>query len=270
MSDPKILVALIAGFAMLAGAVGFAVWGLLRPRLVRPHGPRQLGVAGRLRGVLLDLDGTLVDSNDAHVRAWVDALAEHGRRVSAQRVRELIGTGGDQLLPELAGVAADSAEGRDIDRRRRAIFAQRYLPFVRPCTGARALLERLRQDQLMVVVASSADRRDLTPLLQRAGVVDLVDGVTSSEDADHSKPDPDILAAALARAHLAAADVVMIGDTPYDVEAAQRCGIPIIALRCGGWSDRDLAGAAAIYNDPAALLEGYRTSPLGAARPSTP
>jgi phosphoglycolate phosphatase-like HAD superfamily hydrolase len=267
MADRALLIALIVGFVVLVGTAGFSVWGLLRARLVRPRAPRWHGAARRLRGVLLDVDGTLVDSHDAHARAWVDALQEHGRRVSLQRVRELIGKGGDNLLPEVAGVPADSAEGREIDRRRRAIFAQRYLPFVRPCTGARALLERLRREQLTVVVASSADRRELTPLLQRAGVVDLVDDDTSSDDADRSKPDSDVVTAALDRARLRAGDVVMIGDTPYDVEAARRSGIPIIALRCGGWGDRELAGATAIYNDPASLLEAYGRSPLGAAQP---
>ena len=264
MADRALLIALIVGFVVLVGTAGFSVWGFLHPRLVRPRALRWKGAARHVRGVLLDVDGTLVDSNEAHARAWVDALEEHGRRVSLRRVRQLIGTGGDKLLPEVAGVSADSAEGREIDGRRQAIFAQRYLPFVRPCAGARALLERLRRERLTVVVASSADRRQLTPLLQRAGVADLVEDLASSDDAARSEPDPDILAAALDRAHLTPAEVVMIGDTPYDVESARRSGMPIIALRCGGWGDRELAGATAIYNDPAALLEAYGRSPLAA------
>lgn len=219
-------------------------------------------MGARVTGVLLDVDGTLLDSNDAHARSWVEALAEHGRVVEFARVRPLIGKGGDKVLPELTGLAADSPEGTHISTRRREIFLHRHLPQLAPCRGARALLERLQAEGLQLIVATSAQQDELGPLLEQAGVADLVHGTTSSDDAEHSKPDPDIVAAALQRAGLAAADAVMIGDTPYDLAAAARAGVRLIALRCGGWCDEHLAGAAAIYDDPADLLAHYEASPL--------
>ncbi len=217
----------------------------------------------RPRGVLLDIDGTLIDSNDAHARSWVDALAEHGHTVAFERVRPLIGMGGDKLLPELTGLDAEGPEGERISTRRRELFLTRHLPRLTPCRGARALVERLRGDGVQLIAASSAQQDELGPLLEQAGVADLIEAATSSDDAERSKPDPDIVAAALRRGRLAAQDVVMIGDTPYDIAAARRAGVRLIALRCGGWDDDGLAGAAAIYDDPADLLAHYEQSPLG-------
>ena len=214
------------------------------------------------RAVIFDVDGTLVDSNDAHANAWVMALAERGRRVEFSRVRPLIGMGGDKLLPEVAGIAADSPEGQAIDARRRAIFQSEFLPHLKPTRGARDLLEGLRDDRMTLVVASSASSAELHGLLQVAGAEKLMDSTTSSDDADRSKPDPDIVKAAIARTGCPPVDVIMIGDTPYDIEAALRAGIEIIALRSGGWPDAELTGAVAIYTDPADLLDHYDLSPF--------
>jgi HAD superfamily hydrolase (TIGR01509 family) len=212
--------------------------------------------------VIFDVDGTLVDSNDAHAHAWAMALAERGRRVEFSRVRPLIGMGGDKLLPEVAGVSADSPEGQAIDARRREIFRSEFLPHLEPMPGARDLLEWLRGDRLTLVVASSASKSELQDLLRVAGAEKLMESTTSSDDAERSKPDPDIVKAALDRTGRPAAEAIMIGDTPYDVEAALRAGVEIIALRCGGWSDRELTGAIAIYAHPADLLEHYDASPF--------
>lgn len=220
-----------------------------------------------LRGVLLDVDGTLIDSNDAHARAWVDALREHGIEVPYERIRPLIGMGGDKLLPAVSGLSDESPRGKAIGRRRQAIFRGLYLPTLRPMRGARMLLEHLAAEGLRLFVASSAQSEELQPLLQRAGVADLIDGAATSGDAERSKPDPDIIHAALDRAGLSADEVVLIGDTPYDIEAAARSQVGTVALRCGGWSDEPLRGAIAIYDDPADLLARYADSPL--ARPAT-
>lgn len=218
-----------------------------------------------MRAVILDVDGTLVDSNDAHARAWVDALAEHGHRVAFADVRRLIGMGGDKLLPKVTGLSDESPEGRRISERRSAIFIERYLPALRPTPGARALLERMRRDGLTLVVASSAKADELGPLLEIAGAKHLIEETTSSDDAERSKPDPDIVRAALEKTGCPPGDVLMLGDTPYDVEAATRAGVGTIALRCGGWTDDRLRGAVAIYDDPADLLARWDTSLL--ARP---
>jgi phosphoglycolate phosphatase-like HAD superfamily hydrolase len=215
-----------------------------------------------IRGVLLDIDGTLLDSNDAHARAWVLALAEDEIHASFRRVRRLIGKGGDKVLAELAGIADTSARGKRITARRRAIFKTRYLPSLHAFPGARDLVLRMKSDALVPVVATSASGGELNALLERAHVADLIERKATSDDAERSKPDPDIVEAAIARSEIPAAELVMLGDTPYDVEAAGRAGVRAIALRSGGWSDGDLAGAVAIYDDVADLLAGYDASPL--------
>ena len=215
------------------------------------------------KGVLIDIDGTLLDSNDAHADAWVRVLQRHGHDVPFARVRALIGKGGDKLFSETIGIDDDCDEGRQLSEDRRALFRDTMLADLQPTRGARALLERLRDDGLQLVIATSAGGDELDALLKQAGVADLIHAATSSSDADHSKPDPDIVQAALDKAGLDARDAVMIGDTPYDIESAGKAGVRTIALRCGGWwDDAAFADAAAIYADPAALLDGLNESPL--------
>jgi HAD superfamily hydrolase (TIGR01509 family) len=166
--------------------------------------------------------------------------------------------GGDKLLPAAAGLEEDSARGKAIGKRKTEIFAE-SLSTLRPTHGARALVEYLREHGAALVVATSAGEDEMDALLQQAGVGDLIPRRTSKDDAEESKPDPDIVQAALARVHARPEESILIGDTPYDIEAAARAGIGAIALRCGGhWSDRDLAGAIEIFDDPAALLEHWR------------
>jgi HAD superfamily hydrolase (TIGR01549 family) len=217
------------------------------------------------KAVILDVDGTLVDSNDAHARAWVDALIEHGHPVPFAEVRRLIGMGGDKLLPRVAKIAADSPEGRAISARRQEIFLRRYLSLVSPFPRTREFLERMRVDGMTLVVASSAKEKELRPLLELAGAWELIEDTISGDDAERSKPDPDIVQAALAKTGRRPDEVVMIGDTPYDLEAARRAHVAFIALRSGGWSDDAFPGALAVYDDPADLLAAYAASPLSLA-----
>jgi HAD superfamily hydrolase (TIGR01509 family) len=216
----------------------------------------------RVRGVILDVDGTLVDSNDSHARAWVDAFREFGFDLPIERVRPLIGMGGDNLLPEAIGVEKDSPQGEALSKRRGEIFKERYLGTVNPFRGTRDLLERMRAEGLEIAIGTSAQEEELKPLLQIAGVTDLIDSKTSSEDAESSKPDPDIIHAALARLALPAAQVLMVGDTPYDIEAAGRAGVRTVAFRSGGWKDDGLRGAIAVYDGPWDLLERFDRSPF--------
>lgn len=217
---------------------------------------------GAICGVILDVDGTLVDSNDAHAQAWVEALSEHGCRVPFERVRSLIGMGGDRLMPMVCGIEQDSALGQRIDARRREIFSARHLPRLRAFPDALELLRRMRDGELRLAVASSAQSQELRGLLAVVGAGDLIEEQTSSSDAEHSKPDPDIVRVALQQLGCPPAAALMLGDTPYDIEAAGRAGVATIALRCGGWDDQSLAGALAIYDDPADLLARYDDSPL--------
>jgi HAD superfamily hydrolase (TIGR01509 family) len=227
-------------------------------------------VSGPLRAAILDIDGTLIDTNDAHAHAWVDVCQEFGRPIAFGQVRPLIGMGGDKVLPQLTGLSEESDEGKRIKERRGEIFRERYLASCRPFPQARELLERMRGEGLALVVATSASKDDMAALLKTIGVEELIEARTSSSDAEESKPDPDIVRAALASADASPAEAVMLGDTPYDVEASGRAGVPCIALRCGGWwKDEDLAGAVAIYDDPADLLARYDESPLGRGAPSS-
>jgi HAD superfamily hydrolase (TIGR01509 family) len=208
----------------------------------------------RVRAVLLDVDGTLIDSNAAHAAAYVEAGRELGIALDPRAVRDRIGKGGDKLVPEVSGRRKDSPEGHALNERKKAIFAERYLPTLRPTPGARALLERLRDEGLIRIVATSASREDLEKLLRQAGITDLIQGATSADDAAASKPAPDIVQAALALTGCSPEEVLMLGDTPYDVKASRRAGVRVIAVRCGGWTDAELAGANAIFEDPQELL----------------
>jgi HAD superfamily hydrolase (TIGR01509 family) len=219
------------------------------------------GVAVTVRTALFDIDGTLLQSNDAHAHAWVDALTEAGFGVPFERIRPLIGMGADQLIPALKlGLSADANPGKAIAARRAQIFKRSYLHDLQPTLGARALLLLLRDRGIACVAATSASDDELAALLERAGVADLIQMQSTSDDSGTSKPAPDIVHAALAKAGSTPDASVMIGDTSYDIEAAMRAGVATIALRCGGSDDLRLAGAAAIYDDPAALSEAIRIS----------
>lgn len=166
------------------------------------------------------------------------------------------------LIPEAFGFSSDSEAGKQLGARKREIFITRFLTQLEPTRGARELLLRLRNEGIRRVLATSSGDSSIQPLLRQAGIEDLIEETTSSSDVEASKPDPEIVEAALKKSGVPAPRVVMVGDTPYDIVAATRAGIRVIALRTGGWSDSKLRGAAAVYDDPADLLDHYETSPL--------
>jgi HAD superfamily hydrolase (TIGR01509 family) len=170
--------------------------------------------------------------------------------------------GADKLLPRVAGIPADSDEGQRLSDLRRRIFHDRYLPALQPTRGARQLLEHLRDERMTLVVATSAQKQEVDDLLQIAGATKLFESKTASDDAARSKPDPDIVRAAMDRSGCPREETIMVGDTPYDVDAALHAGITMIAFRCGGWPDTALGKATAIYDDPADVLENYDLSPF--------
>jgi len=213
--------------------------------------------------VIFDIDGTLVDSNDAHAQSWVETFAEAGYDVPFDVVRPLIGMGADKLLPKTVGIRHDSDKGKKLIKRRSEIFRQKYLPNLRPLDGSRALVLRVRSDGLKPIVATSAKDDELKSLLEAAEVADLMEEKATASDARKSKPDPDIVEAAIEESGIEAANLVMIGDTPYDIEAAGRAGIRAIGFRSGGWGDEALRGAVEIYDGPADLLARYDDSLLG-------
>lgn len=219
----------------------------------------------QLDGVILDVDGTLVLSNDAHAQSWVESFASHGYDVPFDQVRAMMGMGGDQLMPKLIPELNDEEEpGKTIASDRKELVLNKYAPDIAPANGARALVQKMLEAGLHVVIATSASPKELEVMLKIAEVDDLLHETTTSSDAENSKPAPDIVEAAVKKAQLAPDRMVMLADTPYDIEAAGGAGVKVIAVRCGGFSDEELAGAIAIYDDPADLLHHYDRSPLGA------
>lgn len=217
----------------------------------------------RYDAVLLDIDGTLVDSNGAHASAWSDAFANHGRLHPPEEIRPLVGKGGDKVLCELASLDHESGEGKEISEERSEIFRKKYLPGVQPTAGAAAFIQWLLESGLSVVIATSAKQQEVKGLLKVCDGQALVKDATTSDDAERSKPDPDIIVAALEKSGASPARAIMIGDTPYDIEAAQRAGIATIAFRSGGWwADEKLQGAIAIYDAPQDLLNRLSESPF--------
>jgi HAD superfamily hydrolase (TIGR01509 family) len=221
-------------------------------------------MANPFKAVLFDVDGTLVDSNDAHADAWVKAFTKHGVTVDWTKVRRCIGMGGDKLMPEVSGLDEESPEGSPIAGDRGKIFKRDFLPAIKPLRDSQKLVAAVKDRGYTAVAASSAKEDELVPLLKIAGAEWLMDASTSSDDAEESKPEPDIVLAALKRAKVKAAEAIMVGDTPYDVEAATRAGVRIIGFRSGGWGDADLKGALAIYDGPWDLLARLDESPLRA------
>ncbi|MDQ6929290.1 MAG: HAD family hydrolase [Candidatus Eremiobacteraeota bacterium] len=222
--------------------------------------------------VLLDIDGTLLDSNGAHAAAWSDAFAAFGYAIPKMRVLPLIGMGGDKVMATLVpGLQPDDGGlGARIGGKRAQIFKQTYLPSCKPTRGARALLEELKRRDCTLVMATSAKGDELYDLLRAAGVEDLIDNAASSDDARASKPEPGIVVAALQKAGAGPENAIMLGDTPYDILAAHSAGIRIVALRCGGWHEPELADAQAVYDDPAAVLAHLDVPPLTEMIPSGP
>ncbi len=221
------------------------------------------------RAVIFDVDGTLIDSVPQHARAWQDAFRDFGHDISFEDLRRQIGKGGDLLIPVFLSEAEIAEKGEALEKHRSRILKERYLPTIRGLPQVRALVERLLADGRQLALASSAKGDELQTYKKIAGIEDLIGTETSSDDAEESKPNPDIFEAALDRLDgIAADDAIVIGDTPYDAEAASKAGIRTIGLLSGGWTAEDLtrAGCIATYRDPAELLAEYETSPLAGPR----
>jgi len=208
----------------------------------------------QIRAALFDMDGTLLDSNDAHALCYQKAFREAGYFFDYLRIRRLIGMGGDHLVPTLAGFSERSAEGRRIAERKKKLFMGDALPHLRPIPGARELIEALHQRGIRIAIASSARKDELDCFLRIVGIEPWIDFGATMDDAPSSKPDPDIVETALHRLGLGPGQAVMVGDTPYDILAATRAGVPCIAFRTGGWTDEDLTGASLILQDPREML----------------
>ena len=218
-----------------------------------------------LKAIIFDIDGTLVDSVDLHARAWQQTFRHFGREVEFERVRHQIGKGGDQLMPVFFSKDELERFGEEMEKYRGELFKRDYLPRVRPFPQVRELFERIRNDGKRLALASSAKKDELKTYKELARITDLVEEETSADDAEKSKPHPDIFEAALAAlGDVEADEAIVIGDTPYDAEAAGKIKLRTIGVLCGGFPEAELraAGCARIYRDPADLLARYDSSPL--------
>jgi HAD superfamily hydrolase (TIGR01549 family) len=225
-----------------------------------------------LKAIIFDIDGTLVDSVDLHARAWQEAFRHFGREVEFERVRHQIGKGGDQLMPVFFSAAELERFGEELEKFRGELYKREYISRVRAFPQVRELFERIRADGRRIALASSAKKDELKTYKELARITDLIEEETSADDAERSKPHPDIFEAALAAlGDVRAEEAIVIGDTPYDAEAAGKINLRTIGVLCGGFPEAELraAGCTDIYRDPADLLARYDASPL-AAQASAP
>ena len=213
-----------------------------------------------LRAFIFDIDGTLVDSNELHVDSWDRAFRKFGKHFPQEALRAQIGKGSDQYLPAFLTPDEIDRFGKELDEYRSELFRKEYLPKVRPFPKVRELFQRIRDDDKRIVLASSGKKADTEYYVKLLKIDNLIEGYTSADDADSSKPAPDIFAASLKKlGGISPADAVTVGDTRFDIEAARKAGMKTIALLCGGTSGAVLreVGAIAIYSDPADFLAHY-------------
>lgn len=205
-----------------------------------------------------------MDSVDLHAMAWREALLKFRHGVSFEQARSQIGKGGDKLIPVFLSEREQRDHGKELEEWRGKRFTSEYLPLVRPFSAVPDLLRRVREAGLHVAVASSAKKAELDVYLHLAGITDLVEVSTSAEDAEQSKPAPDVFEIVLKKLRIEGPDAVAIGDTPYDAEAAGKAKVATIGVLCGGFSESSLrkAGCIEVYPGPAALLALFATSLL--------
>ncbi|MEJ7727579.1 MAG: HAD family hydrolase [Polyangiaceae bacterium] len=213
-----------------------------------------------LRAVLFDIDGTLVDTVDMHAEAWQRAFAEFGKEVAFADVRGQIGKGGDQLMPVFLTKAERDDFGEKLEKWRGELYLREYLPRAQAFPKVRELFERLRADGVKLALASSCKEQELDTYKALCRIEDLIEEATTSEDAERTKPHPDVFEAALeGLGEVAAPDVLVVGDSPYDAMAAKKIDLGAVGVLCGGFPAAELlrAGCHAVYGAPADLLERY-------------
>jgi HAD superfamily hydrolase (TIGR01509 family) len=245
----------------------------------RPAQPGESGrenASGRQRGivktVIFDVDGTLVDSVDLHARAWQQTFEHFGHAFPFDQVRSQIGKGGDQSMPVFLSKEELESRGKAIEEYRSDLFKKHYLSQAKPFPQVRALFERLLADDFRIALASSAKSEELNTYKEIAQITDLLEAEASSEDAEKSKPHPDIFLAAVKHlGHALPQECIVVGDSPYDAEAAGKAGITAVGVLCGGFPEQELrkAGFREIYKDPADLLQQYEQSLFYQQQPRT-
>jgi len=213
---------------------------------------------------ILDVDGTLVDTNYHHAIAWYRAFRQHEVVLPVWRIHRHIGMGGDQLVTALAGEQVEDEQGEDIRAAEKALYGE-LIDEVEPLAGARALIEDLKRRGHAVVLASSAKQEEVDHYLDLLDARELVDDWTTSADVEATKPEPDLVQAAVDKA--GGGEAVMVGDSVWDCEAAKRAGLATVAVLTGGFSEAELleAGAVAVYHSIEDLRESLDETPLAAS-----
>ncbi len=217
-----------------------------------------------IKALLCDIDGTLVQSNWLHAEAWQIAFRGMGLEIELEEIRCQIGKGGDELVPVFVPWWKRKHVKEVLDEYRKFVFQTDFLHRVEPIPRAREFLVKLRDEGIRLSLASSASKEDLLIYKGIVGMEDLIEEESSADDAKQSKPHPDIFEATLKRLRLKPQEVLALGDTPYDAEAAGHAGIWTIGVETGGWSHQELldAGCVAVYKDIGELLDGFEDSLL--------
>jgi len=212
---------------------------------------------------ILDIDGTLVDSNYQHTLAWYGALREHGHTVSMYRIHRHIGMGGDQMVAALLGDEVEERQGDEIRDAEKQRYMGQYIESVQPLDGARDLIARLKDAGREVVLASSAKPEEVEHYLDLLDARKLADAWTTSGDVEQTKPEPDLINAALQK--LSDGNAVMVGDSTWDCRAARNAGVETIAVLTGGFSAQELfdAGALSVFSSMPELLDRLDATVLG-------
>lgn len=213
-----------------------------------------------IEAFIFDVDGTLIDSNDFHAEAWQKAFEKYDKKIPFDRIRPQIGKGADTLLPVFLTEKEIEEFGDEIAELRSEIFKDEYLSHVKPFPKVRELFEKIKAGGALIALASSSNADEVEAYKKIADIKDLVEKSTSADDAEKSKPEPDIFRAALKLlGNPAPETVLVIGDTPYDAEAAAKAKLKIVGVLCGNFAEKDLRekGCVEIYRDPADLLANY-------------
>ncbi len=217
-----------------------------------------------IKAVIFDIDGTLIDSVKEHAETWVKTFKEFGREVSFEEARKLIGMGSDQFLGDYFTKEEVEEKKRRIDKYRSELFAAEYMPKVKPFPKVRELFLKLKEDGIKIVLASSATEEEVEKYEKIADIKDLVEKKTSADDAEESKPEPDIFQAACDKlGKIDKQDIVVIGDTPYDASAANKAGLDSIGVLTGGWTKEKLieSGCSNVFRDITEIFEDcYETA----------
>jgi phosphoglycolate phosphatase-like HAD superfamily hydrolase len=221
-----------------------------------------------IQAVIFDIDGTLIDSVDLHALAWHEAFAHFGHDVSFEEARSQIGKGGDNLLPVFLSETDRQDHGEALEAWRGEHFKTHYLSMVRPFAAVPELFHKLVNAGVRLAVGSSAKKDELDIYLDLAGVKNMVDVKVSSEDVDRSKPAPDVFEVTLEKLQVDATEAIVIGDSPYDAQAAEKSGLRTIGFLSGAFTEAALreAGCIAIYPGPASLFACLEDSPLARQR----